>query len=87
MNEDIQFERCIDFLARMIEKYGDELLTEQMKDQEETGEKVKEAVQQTGKLLVRENPVCFFVFFICEIALTEVKNRRKIKLGQMMNKR
>ena len=44
MNKDIQFERCIDFLARMIEKYGDELLTEQMKDQEETGEKVKEAV-------------------------------------------
>lgn len=44
MNEDIQFERCIDFLARMIEKYGDELLTEQMKDQEGAEEKVKEAV-------------------------------------------
>lgn len=34
MNEDIQFERCIDFLARMIEKYGDELLAEQTKVQE-----------------------------------------------------
>lgn len=44
MNEDIQFDRCIDFLARMIEKYGDELLDEQIKDQEGTEEKIKEAV-------------------------------------------
>lgn len=30
------FERCTDFLVRMIEKYGDELLAEQMKVQEES---------------------------------------------------
>ena len=32
MEQNIHFERCVDFLARMIEKYGDELLLE---DQEE----------------------------------------------------
>lgn len=28
MEQNIAFERCIDFLTRMIEKYGDELLDE-----------------------------------------------------------
>jgi len=29
MEQNIHFERCVDFLARMIEKYGDELLLEE----------------------------------------------------------
>ena len=36
------FERLTDFLSRMIEKYGDELLKE-IQDIEETKEKQKEA--------------------------------------------
>ena len=28
MEQNIAFERCVDFLARMIEKYGQELLDE-----------------------------------------------------------
>lgn len=28
MGYEIEFERCIDFLAQMIEKYGDKLLEE-----------------------------------------------------------
>ena len=28
MEQNIAFERCIDFLTRLIEKYGDELLEE-----------------------------------------------------------
>ena len=35
MEQNIAFERCIDFLTRMIEKYGDELLDE-IQDMEET---------------------------------------------------
>ena len=42
MEENIAFERCVDFLARMIEKYGDELLQE-IQDIEETKENQKEA--------------------------------------------
>jgi len=30
MEQNVYFERCIDFLSRMIEKYGDELLREEM---------------------------------------------------------
>jgi len=42
MEQNIAFERCVDFLTRMIEKYGDELLKE-IQDIEETKEKQKEA--------------------------------------------
>lgn len=42
MEQNIAFERCVDFLARMIEKYGDELLQE-IQDIEETKENQKEA--------------------------------------------
>ena len=28
MQQNIEFERCIDFLVRMIDKYGDEVLRE-----------------------------------------------------------
>lgn len=42
MEQNIAFERCIDFLNRMIGKYGDELLRE-IQDIEETNEKQKEA--------------------------------------------
>lgn len=38
MEQNIYFERCVDFLARMIEKYGDELLVEE-NEKEESGEK------------------------------------------------
>ncbi len=36
LEQKIEFERCIEFLVRMIEKYGDVVL----KDLEESGEKV-----------------------------------------------
>ncbi len=40
MEQNIAFERCIDFLTRMIEKYGDELLQE-IQDIEKINEKQK----------------------------------------------
>lgn len=42
MEQNIAFERCVDFLTRMIEKYGDELLKE-IQDIEETKEEQKDA--------------------------------------------
>ena len=38
MQQNIKFERCIDFLVRMIDKYGDEVLRgleEEKQDKEE----------------------------------------------------
>ena len=42
MEQNIAFERCIDFLIRMIEKYGDELLDE-IQGMEEIEAEQKEA--------------------------------------------
>ena len=42
MEQNIAFERCIDFLPRMIEKYGDELLDE-IQGMEEIEAEQKEA--------------------------------------------
>ena len=42
MEHNIAFERCIDFLTRMIEKYGDELLDE-IQGMEEIEAEQKEA--------------------------------------------
>ena len=50
MKQNIEFERCIDFLVRMLDKYGEELLREPEEDKENNGqekeenEKEKEAV-------------------------------------------
>lgn len=41
MEQNIAFERCVDFLARMIEKYGDELLAEIQKSEEDQEQKGK----------------------------------------------
>lgn len=50
MKQNIEFERCIDFLVRMLDKYGEEPLRELEEDKENNGqekeenEKEKEAV-------------------------------------------
>ena len=36
MKQNIEFERCIDFLVRMIDKYGEELLRELEEDRKST---------------------------------------------------
>ena len=38
MEQNIAFERCVDFLARMIEKYGQELLDEIKEETDEEAE-------------------------------------------------
>ena len=48
MKQNIEFERCIDFLVRMLDKYGEELLRELEEEnngqEKEENEKEKEAV-------------------------------------------
>lgn len=39
MEQNIHFERCVDFLARMIEKYGDKLLLEEQEEVAKQGER------------------------------------------------
>lgn len=41
MQQNIEFERCIDFLVRMIDKYGEEVLQEL--EEEKQNKKEKEA--------------------------------------------
>ena len=42
MKQNIEFERCIDFLVRMIDKYGEELLRELDEDKENNGQEKKQ---------------------------------------------
>ena len=39
MQQNIKFERCIDFLVRMIDKYGDEVLRELKEEKQDKEEK------------------------------------------------
>lgn len=45
MEQNIAFNRCVDFLARMIEKYGQELLNEINTDTEKESESKIESVK------------------------------------------
>ena len=42
MKQNIEFERCIDFLVRMLDKYGEELLRELEEDKENNGQEKDE---------------------------------------------
>ena len=42
VKQNVEFERCIDFLVRMIDKYGEELLRELEEDKENNGQEKKE---------------------------------------------
>lgn len=44
MKRDIEFERCIDFLVQMIDKYGDEFLRELEEDKQINKESVADKV-------------------------------------------
>ena len=39
MQQNIEFERCIDFLVRMIDKYGEEVLRELEEEKQNKGKK------------------------------------------------
>ena len=59
MQQNIEFERCIDFLVRMIDKYGAEVLREL--EEEKQNKEEKEA--QFPEIQNVNHTVAFFVYF------------------------
>ena len=69
MKQNIEFERCIDFLVRMIDKYGEELLRELEEDKENNGQEKKK--KKSGSFLRWKSQGCRFIydfniFYICK---------------------
>ena len=58
MQQNIEFERCIDFLVRMIDKYGAEVLREL--EEEKQNKKKK---RQFSEIQNVNQTVAFFVYF------------------------
>lgn len=65
MKQNIEFERCIDFLVRMIDKYGEELLRELEEDKENNGQEKKEENEKKRQLpeIKISGLSLFFVYF------------------------
>ncbi len=64
MQQNIEFERCIDFLVRMIDKYGEEVLRE-LEEAKQNKEEKEAAVSEIQNV---NQTVAFFVkLFGCVI--------------------
>ena len=61
MQQNIEFERCIDFLVRMIDKYGEEVLRE-LEEEKQNKEEKEAAVSWNTKCNVNQT-VAFFMYF------------------------
>ena len=59
MQQNIEFERCIDFLVRMIDKYGEEVLREL----EEEKQNKEEKKRQFPEIQNVNQTVAFFMYF------------------------
>ena len=59
MQQNIEFERCIDFLVRMIDKYGAEVLREL----EEEKKNKEEKKRQFSEIQNVNQTVAFFMYF------------------------
>ena len=59
MQQNIEFERCIDFLVRMIDKYGDEVLRE-LEEEKQNKEEKEAAVSWNTKC---KSDYRFFMYF------------------------
>lgn len=74
MKQNVEFERCIDFLVRMIDKYGEELLRELEEDKENNGQEKKEENEKekrSGSFLRWKSQgyrfiYDFNIFYICK---------------------
>ena len=60
MQQNIEFERCIDFLVRMIDKYGEEVLRE-LEEEKQNKEKKK---RQFPEIQNVNQTVAFFMHFL-----------------------
>ena len=59
MQQNIEFERCIDFLVRMIDKYGEEVLRELEEEKQNKGKKKR----QFPEIQKVNQTVAFFMHF------------------------
>ena len=59
MQQNIEFERCIDFLVRMIDKYGAEVLRE-LEEEKQNKEEKEAAVSEIQNV---NQTVAFFMHF------------------------
>ncbi|RHV75680.1 hypothetical protein [Blautia sp. OF11-22] len=59
MQQNIEFERCIDFLVRMIDKYGEEVLRE-LEEEKQNKEEKETAVPEIQNV---NQTVAFFMYF------------------------
>lgn len=65
MKQNIEFERCIDFLVRMIDKYGEELLRELEEDKENNGQEKKKKMKKKKKRQLPEIKISGLSLFSC----------------------
>ena len=64
MKQNIEFERCIDFLVRMLDKYGEELLRELEEDKENNGQEKKEENEKKKKRQLPEMEIAGLPFYM-----------------------
>ena len=64
MKQNVEFERCIDFLVRMIDKYGEELLRELEEDKENNGQEKKKKMKRKKKRQLPEMEIAGLPFYI-----------------------
>lgn len=63
MEQNIAFERCVDFLARMIEKYGQELSMRSMQ-MKMVGQELKQKIQSQRKWVSKMSASIFYILNI-----------------------
>ena len=78
MEQDIAFGRCVDFLARMIEKYGQELLDEINATADEEAENRAENAESAQMGVGNGIHFLYFVY------IEKLKINGIIKLGQII---
>ena len=62
MQQNIEFERCIDFLVRMIDKYGEEVLRE-LEEEKQNKEEKEEKEEKEAELFG-----CI-IFYFCKLRI------------------
>ena len=64
MKQNVEFERCIDFLVRMLDKYGEELLRELEEEKKNNGQEKTEEneKERSGSFLRWKSQGCRFFY-------------------------
>ncbi|MGN0159020.1 MAG: hypothetical protein ACI39W_07780 [Brotaphodocola sp.] len=62
MKQNVEFERCIDFLVRMLDKYGEEMLRELEKEKKYKEQKKMKTKRQLPERIVSGLPFSVWLF-------------------------